>query len=154
MTVLHCGSPLSMFKIKRQLKSFSAAHRLINGYQGKCTNLHGHNYGARVTLGCEALDEFGFVADFSEVKAICDQWVQQHWDHATLVLASDTPLLAFLEQEGAKHFVIDGYPNTTAEVLAQVLFREMAPEIALKTRARLLKVVIAETENCQASYRE
>lgn len=141
-----------MFQITRKLKSFSAAHRLINGYRGKCANLHGHNYGVKVILGCEQLDKYGFVIDFSEIKTVCDNWVQEHWDHATLVLDTDAPLLAFLEREQSKHYVIAGYPNTTAEVLATELFRLLTPKIAAVTEAKLLKVEVAETDNCLASY--
>ena len=38
--------------------SFSAAHRLC-GYEGACSNLHGHNWTVRVALEAERLDNIG-----------------------------------------------------------------------------------------------
>ena len=35
-------------------ETFAAAHNL-RGYQGKCENLHGHNYKLRVTLAGETV---------------------------------------------------------------------------------------------------
>ncbi|MBX9706042.1 MAG: 6-carboxytetrahydropterin synthase, partial [Gammaproteobacteria bacterium] len=39
-----------MYVIKKQLDTFSAAHRLTKGYQGKCKDLHGHDYQVEITL--------------------------------------------------------------------------------------------------------
>ena len=142
-----------MYKIRRQLRDFCAAHRLINGYQGKCQHLHGHNYAVSVTIGCPSLNEYGFVEDFSLVKALLDEWLQQHWDHVTLVLATDKPLLTFLQQEQMRYFVIDHAPNTTAEVLAKYLF-DMFSGILSRHRSdlRLLEVELSETPNSKAIY--
>ena len=142
-----------MYKIRRQLRDFCAAHRLINGYQGKCQHLHGHNYAVSVTIGCESLNQFGFVEDFSLVKSLLDEWLQQHWDHVTLVLATDKPLLTFLQTEKMRHFLIEEALNTTAEVLAKYLFDIFSGLIAAhRSDLVLLEVELSETPNSKALY--
>ncbi len=44
----------------------SSAHRIKN-YNGKCRNLHGHNYFVIVEIDSENLDENGFVIDFAKI---------------------------------------------------------------------------------------
>ena len=48
---------------------FSAAHYL-NDYNGKCENLHGHNYKVRVWVKGQSLGYSGMLADFSILKKI------------------------------------------------------------------------------------
>ncbi len=55
-----------MFELK-VISHFSAAHSLRN-YNGKCENLHGHNWKVEVTLASEVLNELGMVMDFTELK--------------------------------------------------------------------------------------
>ena len=47
--------------------TFAAAHALRN-YNGKCENVHGHNYRVQVGLEGAALDENGLLYDFTELK--------------------------------------------------------------------------------------
>lgn len=142
-----------MYKIRRQLRDFCAAHRLINGYEGKCQHLHGHNYAVSVTIGSAALNQFGFVEDFSIVKALLNEWLQQNWDHVTLVLATDEPLLTFLQTEKMRYFVIDQALNTTAEVLARYLYHTFVDLIAShRSDLVLLEIELSETPNSKALY--
>jgi 6-pyruvoyltetrahydropterin/6-carboxytetrahydropterin synthase len=46
---------------------FSGAHKL-RGYEGKCSNLHGHNWKVVVTVGATQLDAVGMAVDFAVVK--------------------------------------------------------------------------------------
>lgn len=46
---------------------FSAAHAL-RGYQGKCENLHGHNFNVGIDVEGGSLDEAGMVIDFGVLK--------------------------------------------------------------------------------------
>ena len=43
---------------------FCAGHRVM-GHEGKCRNLHGHNYVVFVTAQADELDSVGRVIDFS-----------------------------------------------------------------------------------------
>ena len=144
-----------MHLLEKELRSFSAAHRLVKGYEGKCKHLHGHNYRVLVTLACEQLDEYGFVMDFSEVKRLLSHWVQNHWDHCTLVAECDQPLLEFLQAEQMKHFIIPGNVNTTVEVLAEFLFARFTELLHQQAAAgiQLIEVKMYETSESAAACR-
>ena len=46
---------------------FAAAHQL-RGYQGKCENLHGHNWRVTVAVTADRLNEQGLAIDFSDMR--------------------------------------------------------------------------------------
>lgn len=148
-----------MHQIKTQLQDFSAAHRLIKEYQGKCTNLHGHNYRVFLTFGASELDNNDFVTDFSEVKRVCNQWVKDHWDHAVIISSIDQPLLDFAIDNNQKHYVIPNGQNTTVEVLSHHLYRTINPMVIEKIRTinptiELQEVEIWETQSSCARFVE
>ncbi len=62
--------------------AFSAAH-LLRQYEGKCENLHGHNWKVEVTVSAARLDEKGLAVDFKKLKEIADNFVEK-FDHANL----------------------------------------------------------------------
>jgi len=146
-----------MFYINKRLRQFSAAHRLIKGYEGKCRDLHGHNYFIEVTITAEQLNEYDFVIDFDDIKQHLDEWVQEHWDHATLVSEMDAALIAFLKKEKQTYFVIPGDKNTTAECLAEFLFHRFTEILSalsdINQRITLSDVRVFESENASAGYR-
>lgn len=143
-----------MFTITKQLKNFSAAHRLINGYQGRCKNLHGHNYALDITFSAKTLNEYGFVIDFDDIKKHFDAWVQNHWDHATIVSEIDKPLIEFLEKEKQDYFLIPGSKNTSAENLAEFLFHQFNKilETLNEPRIQLKNVRVFESETASAGF--
>ncbi|MCD8151749.1 MAG: 6-carboxytetrahydropterin synthase, partial [Clostridiales bacterium] len=59
-----------MYSIRAE-QSFDAAHFLA-GYQGKCSNIHGHRWRVVVQVGTAELDREGqlrgMVADFGDLK--------------------------------------------------------------------------------------
>jgi len=72
--------------------TFSAGHRVL-GHEGKCQFPHGHNYAAEITAEAIRLDPIGRVVDFSVIKRVVGEWIEQNWDHAFLVNTEDTELL-------------------------------------------------------------
>lgn len=143
-----------MITITRRME-FDAAHRVL-GHEGKCKHLHGHRYVAEVTIRAPELDGLGRVIDFGVVKEIVGKWVDDNWDHNTLLNASD-PLLLVAGQGrtpdliGRKPYVM-AYGNPTAENIAAALFnvsRAILPEAFTVTHVR-----IYETPNCFADYSE
>ena len=46
---------------------FSAGHAL-RGYQGKCENIHGHNYKIQIVVAGEKLDSIGLLMDFKNIR--------------------------------------------------------------------------------------
>ena len=107
-------------KISTDLK-WEAAHRLVDGYPGNCAHNHGHSYKATVfveLLG-ESLNEYGFVKDFADFKLL-KKWIDDNWDHATLVNARDKELLEFLSKNKQRFYVFEN--NPTAENIALQLY--------------------------------
>ena len=63
--------------------TFAAAHRLPR-YQGKCVNLHGHNYKLAVTLRGEPDGYTGIFVDLGDVENAVKDGILAKADHANL----------------------------------------------------------------------
>jgi 6-pyruvoyltetrahydropterin/6-carboxytetrahydropterin synthase len=125
----------------------SCGHRVV-GHEGKCRNLHGHNY--RFHFECEAaeLDEIGRVIDFSVIKSQLCEWLETEWDHRMILWDqdSDAPQLVTIDPT----IVLVPF-NPTAENLAQYLIDKIGPKLMNPLGVRLAKVVIEETRKCSVS---
>jgi 6-pyruvoyltetrahydropterin/6-carboxytetrahydropterin synthase len=142
-----------MYKIQIQLDNFSASHRHNHHYSGICKNLHGHNYDIAIKLGAQQLDEFGFVMDFCKVKELCNNWLEQHWDHGVILSAKDTTLLEFLQQEKQKYFLLPENMPPSCENLTKYAFEEFTKMISQEnSQAQVLRVEIWETKHFKAIY--
>jgi 6-pyruvoyltetrahydropterin/6-carboxytetrahydropterin synthase len=64
------------------ISSFSAAHRLRD-YQGKCEQLHGHNYRVHVAARAQSPGRGGMVIDFGDLKKAAGN-VLERLDHTYL----------------------------------------------------------------------
>ena len=134
-----------MFELKTSA-SFDSAH-FLSGYQGKCSNLHGHRWKIEVTVGQEALQEEGnyrgMVIDFGDVKhavkALADSY-----DHA-MIYEEGTLQRATVEALLAEGFRLIAVPfRPTAEQCAKC-FSEKLTADGLPVR----RVAVYETpENC------
>ena len=83
---------MSKIRITKQF-DFEAAHAL-EGYHGKCKDIHGHSYHLRITVigdvSLEADDvEGSMVMDFSDLKKIVKSEVVDQFDHM-LILKDDS----------------------------------------------------------------
>ena len=144
-----------MIKLNYQLDDFSAAHRLVKGYQGPCAHLHGHTYRVAVTLESAELKEFDMLVDFADIKAVCNRWVQDNLDHGTLVCSLDTELLTFVKNNQQQHYVFPDEQNTTAECLSRVIFDKLQAEIQQNpafAHAKLTAVTVHESTRASACY--
>ncbi|MDI6785407.1 MAG: 6-carboxytetrahydropterin synthase QueD [bacterium] len=88
---------------------FSAAHYL-KGYDGKCSQLHGHNWKVQVFLTSNILDSIGMVIDFKELKELVNIVIDK-LDHYCL---NDLDIFA--------------KKNPTSENIAYFIFHELAKE--------------------------
>ena len=70
-----------MFEV-RVTADFSAAH-FLRDYNGKCENLHGHNYKVYAHVRGEVLNEGGMLLDFTKLKAALRK-VCKELDHTNL----------------------------------------------------------------------
>jgi 6-pyruvoyltetrahydropterin/6-carboxytetrahydropterin synthase len=70
--------------------SFAAAHRLPR-YNGKCFNLHGHNYRFQVVLRGEPDPYTGIFVDFGDVEKLVKEHVLDRVDHTNLNDSIENP---------------------------------------------------------------
>jgi len=138
------------YKVSIELQ-FEAAHRLLS-YKGKCHNLHGHTYFAVVEVTSDGLMPSGFVVDFGDLKKAVKDWINENWDHAT-ILWSEDPLVRLLQEQGLRVYHMIHEP--TAEYMASQLF--IVIERLLKTdlfpsTVALTQVSIKETPTSTAKY--
>ena len=106
-----------MYKVSKEF-NIACAHRLY-GYEGDCKNLHGHNYKIIVTYNIIELDKDGIAIDFKEIKNKVGKWLDDLWDHATLVNSEDDELLEFLKTQKMRFYTFFG--NPTAEKMCHEL---------------------------------
>jgi 6-pyruvoyltetrahydropterin/6-carboxytetrahydropterin synthase len=122
-----------MFEVTVE-ETFAAGHAL-RGYQGKCENVHGHNYRVQVTVEGPSLDPTGLLVDFGELKRLMREVVAR-LDH---------------------QFINDLEPftvvNPSAENMAKYFFDFIAGGMKNETALRLSQVKIWETDTASASYR-
>lgn len=133
-----------IYLVKTDLRRFSAAHRLLKGYKGKCSHLHGHDYQVNLVIGATELNEFDFVVDFDDIKSIFNDWVQDNLDHASLIVGSDTALLEFVRKEKQKHYVMPSGQNSSAESIAKHLY-EVFTRLWDENRDRLNQTAFLRT---------
>ena len=77
-------------------EQFSASHQLKD-YEGKCKNLHGHNYIVELTVSSKTLDKHNMVIDFGILKYILKN-ILNDLDHKHLndVLKCNNPTCEYI----------------------------------------------------------
>ncbi|MCB5258349.1 MAG: 6-carboxytetrahydropterin synthase QueD [Candidatus Cloacimonadaceae bacterium] len=111
---------------------FSAAHRL-RGYEGPCSNVHGHNWKVRVTFQTGKLDPLGMAIDFKELKVKLSE-ILKELDHTflnELVIFKDT--------------------NPTSENIAKYIYDSLS-ESFKDSAISLLEVEVQESEKVSVVY--
>ncbi len=129
--------------------SFDSAH-FLKGYEGKCSNIHGHRWKIEVTVAAEELcDEGqirGMVVDFGTLKDDLKQ-LADGLDHCLIIeegSLKEKTKEALLEE----NFQIVEFPfRPTAENLAEYIYDELE---AMEYQVVLVKVY--ETPNNCAGY--
>src|SRR5699024_10732593 len=102
----HAGIPMEIYK----QFTVEAAHRLPNVPEGhKCARLHGHSFGIELRVAGEPDAHTGWVIDFAVIKA------------------AFAPIFDQLDH----HYLneVAGLENPTSEVLAQWIWRQLAPRL-------------------------
>ncbi len=115
------------------------AHTLA-GYDGVCSEIHGHSYRLAVTVAGEpngdpADPKFGMVMDFGALKKIVNDNIIGAYDHAMLVrrTASNAPLTEMLGSEFGRLHVTDFQPTCENLIVrfAEILRRALPPTVEL-----------------------
>lgn len=86
---------------------FESAHQ-IKGYDGKCANLHGHNYKAEIEVTSHQLNELGLAVDSVVIKKQAKK------------------IVAKLDHQNLNELDMFQGINPTAETIAEYLYHELA----------------------------
>lgn len=108
---------------------FSSAHHLLN-YEGKCENLHGHNWKVEITVAGEVLDKSGMLVDFKILKSELVE-VLEKLDHKDLNTIEDLKGI-----------------SPSSENIAKYIFYKLN-----ETLPQLKQVAVWETERAKAVYK-
>lgn len=129
--------------------SFDSAH-FLKGYEGKCSNIHGHRWTVEVTVASEDTEKEGqirgMVVDFKNLKEDLSQLADE-LDHRLLIeegSLKEKTKEALLEEE----FQMIELPfRPTAENLAEYFYDEMEEK-----EYQVVLVKVYETPNNCAGY--
>ncbi len=120
-----------------------AGHR-VHRHESKCRHLHGHNGRAVITIESPTLDARGMVVDFSDIKRVVSNWIDENLDHR-MILHRDDPAVPALTQLGEPMYLVD--VNPTAENIARLIF-----EYAKSQGIPIIEARLWETPRCFATY--
>ena len=107
-------------------REFSAAHQL-KGYNGDCSNLHGHNWTVEVFIRSEHLDEVGIALDFKVLAGLDHKFLNEHEEFRT--------------------------KNPTSENIAMYIYKTLSAKINTET-VKVSKVRVCESASSGATYFE
>lgn len=134
-----------MITCTRRLE-FDAAHRILN-HESKCKMLHGHRYALEATFVANHLDNLGRVIDFGEIRSILGVWIDDNFDHNTILSIKDKNLgEEIAKTTGQKIFYLD--ENPTAENIAKFLLNEICPKLFKDKSVKCVAIKLYETPNC------
>ena len=132
---------------------FEAAHALY-GYDGKCKNIHGHNYKLFVTIIGEPISnksdvKFGMVMDFDDLKKIVKSEIINEFDHS-VIFNKNSP-----HKELADELIKNGHKVILANY--QPTIEEMVIDFAKRISSKLpaeIKLHSLKLEETETSYSE
>ena len=130
-----------MFEV-RVTADFAAAH-FLKDYNGKCENLHGHNYKVYAHVRGPKLNEGGMLLDFTKLKGALREVCKQ-LDHTNL---NDIPV--FEQNPSAERIAMYIYNGIIDDLKKQGLDLSYQKD---KTSPVLVAVDVFETETSRARY--
>ncbi len=135
-------------KISKRIE-WCMGHRLAN-HNGKCVNLHGHQYVLEVVVTGEVnqqpgVSDSGMVADFGEIRDLLNQQVQGPCDHSFMVAENDSLMMEFFRTNPQlKHLTVPF--ETTAENIATWIYQRIETELKkISPSLKLTSVRVWET---------
>lgn len=110
-----------MIRVTKEFK-FEAAHAL-DGYDGKCKDIHGHSYHLKIAVTGKpkadtSISDCGMVIDFSDIKKIVKYEVMPRFDHI-LVLRDDSRFKGIEDKNERVRYV--DYQPTCENMLIEIL---------------------------------
>ncbi len=141
-----------MFILRNEIQ-FDTAHYL-SGYEGKCSNIHGHRYRLVLELASDTLhqegQQRGMVADFGEVKAML-KTIADQYDHKLLIEDNDDgrTVAAALAQVPNQFAVVMVSYRPTAEEMSRDIYQQIK-----KAGFPVYSVELFETPTNSCKYME
>jgi 6-pyruvoyltetrahydropterin/6-carboxytetrahydropterin synthase len=110
-----------MIRVTKEFK-FEAAHAL-DGYNGKCKDIHGHSYHLKIAVTGKpkadtSISVCGMVIDFSDIKKIVKHEIIPRFDHI-LVLRNDSRFKGIEDKNERVRYV--DYQPTCENMLIEIL---------------------------------
>lgn len=130
-----------MFEVRVEAE-FAAAH-FLRDYNGKCENLHGHNYKIYAHVKGSELNEGGMLFDFSKLKNAL-RYVCKKLDHTNL---NDFDI--FQQNPSAERIAMFIYDSLIKELKKEGLDLSYSSN---KTSPTLFAVDVFETATSRARY--
>ncbi len=122
-----------MFELKI-LSQFAAAHQLRE-FEGKCENLHGHNWKVEVFVTGNHLEKNGLLLDFKQIKKATEE------------------VLDVLDHQFLNDLEVFSTVNPSSENIARYIFESLALKLCSE-QVRVSKVTAWESDTACASYME
>lgn len=140
---------MQKLRVSKQF-DFEAAHAL-DGYSGKCVDIHGHSYHLRITaIGSPIEDKgdsaVGMVIDFGDIKAIVRTHVLPLFDHR-LILRADSRFKGIEDKNERVRYV--SYQPTCEKMLTEIV-GILQPHFS--GAVQLHSVLLRETANSCAEW--
>lgn len=111
--------------------------------------LHGHRYVIEATFAAEDLDNIGRVIDFGVIRDRLTAWVDENWDHNTILCDKDRALGDVIEKQiSQKIFYLP--TNPTAENMAEYLLSTVCKKLFPENGVKCTRIRLYETPNCFA----
>ncbi len=125
---------------------FDAAHRVME-HESKCKHLHGHRYVIEASFSASSLDSLGRVVDFGVVRERLGKWVDDNWDHTTILFDKDKELGEAINSITKQRIYYLPY-NPTAENMAAYLLEKVCPLLFADMEITCVNIRLWETPNC------
>lgn len=140
-----------MIRLTREF-SFESSHAL-SGYDGACSQIHGHSYRLFVTIkGEPSTDEsdpkLGMVMDFGTLKGVVNKNVIDRLDHTLVLNEKESALIAQLRARFERVLAVPFQP--TCENLIVWIAARIKPE--LPKNVELFSLRLHETANSYAEW--
>lgn len=112
---------------------FSSAH-FLDGYDGKCEALHGHNWKVEAEVEGEKLDNVGMLIDFKDLKGGLKN-ILNELDHCLL-----------------NDIEVFKNSNPSAELIAKYIYNKLQEQ--MPAGIKVSRISVWESERSQAIYYE
>lgn len=138
-----------MYKIEKRF-TLPIGHRLSK-HAGRCFSIHGHNFSVLVGLKSAVLNENDMIIDFSELKHIVNNFLDQ-LDHCLMLNENDKETLEKVKDLGLRMFPVPFDP--TAERLAETIYYYVENSFQIEPFENIIVdyVTVFENENSKATF--